>query len=444
MIDVQTIVKDIPHKTGVYIMKDIHGTILYVGKAVNLARRVKSYFTFSSQNSDKVRKLSKRIANIEIIRTMSEFDALLLEAKLIQTHMPMYNIASRDDKSPLYIYISLSLKLPSIEFIRKSDIQIVKKSRKDKVFGPFPSSGVARKIMRTLRTVIPFCLQKKRTGKHCFYTQIGLCNPCPSLIEKLQYGPQRTMLTREYRNNIFRLIQILSGKSNLLFRKLEKDMEHSAREQKYERAAEMRDQMKGLHAIHSTRLDPSQYISDTAILEEELTKEIVDLRNQLLPYVPTLGYLSKIECIDISNISGRFATGSLTVLIEGGIDKKWYRKFKIRMNQTPNDPGMIAEVIQRRLTHTEWPYPTLFVVDGGMGQVSAAKLGIAQFGLSIPVIGLAKKFEELIVPKQSGYVRIRLPSNSPSLRLLMRIRDEAHRFALSYHRILRSKSLFSA
>ena len=403
------------HSSGVYLYRDKNGTILYIGKAKDLKKRITT--------SEKTKLLFSQIFTVETIETASEFDALLLEAKLIHEHTPKYNVVLKDDKSPLYVLLTLSEVLPHVLTVRKSDLKQSSIGRsasgRDALFGPFQSATMVRSMLRHLRHIIPFCTQKKRTGTSCFYSHIGLCNPCPS---------DKNTNPTEYRKNIFRLKNILSGKSTTVLQELEKDMAMAARENRFEEAAALRNHIQNLRFMMQKRYDPMLYIDSSV---ENIYKKELSALSSLLD-IPTL---HRIECIDISNISGNYAVGSLVVLTDGKKDTSQYRRFKIKHKQSPNDVAMIAEVTQRRFHHPEWGAPDLFIVDGGKAQIHAALSHVP----CVPVIGLAKRFEEIIVPQGNDFKILRIPYTSPALHVVERIRDEAHRFAITYHRLLRKK-----
>ena len=451
METLQETVKNLPHVPGVYIYRNLVGTIIYIGKAKDLKKRVSQYFQRDDAVGPKTELLVSQITSIRTIQTASEFDALILEAKLIHEHAPKYNVVLKDDKSPLYILLTLSETLPHVYTIRRSDLP--KKGKKaDALFGPFQSAGVVRSLLRHLRHTIPYCTQKKRTGKPCFYLHIGLCNPCPS---------DENTDPRQYRRNIFRLRDILSGKSNTVLKSLEQDMKAAARENRFEDAVKIRNHIENLYDMLSKKYDPTLYVSSDAAVEDIYANELVSLREALLPYYPSMHNLTRIECYDISNTGGAQATGSMVVLTGGRKDTSEYKRFRIRRENlpaqaglrtqaglpaqagTPNDFAMMKEVVMRRLKHNEWETPDLIVIDGGRGQVSTVMTILSERqrvegSPAIPIIGLAKRFEEIIVPLPGDRWKVlRLDFTNPGLHVLERIRDEAHRFAIAYHRLLR-------
>jgi excinuclease ABC subunit C len=434
------ILSHLPHGPGVYIYRNTEGTILYIGKALDIYNRVHQYFT-SSNLPPKTTLLVKQIADIQIVKTLSEFDALLLEAKLIYHHQPKYNILAKDDKSPIYVKLTLSEDLPRILYIRKPRTPSygVSVENGDVVFGPFQSSKMVRSIMRSLRRSIPYCTQNARDGNPCFYTQIGLCNPCPSYIHGVKEANDKHTLQNQYRKNIFRIRDILSGKTTKVIRELEKEMNRNASEHKFELAAMVRNQLSGLYELVSKRYDPMLYTMDSMI-EDMAGTESDSLRSVLRRIYPDIPKLDRIECIDISNTSGKNPTGSLVVLSHGLVDTKEYRRFRIRQSNGPDDVGMLEEVIRRRFSHIDWPFPNLFIVDGGKPQVLRAAQVFSSLDIAIPLIGLAKRQEEIVVMRGTKLTVIHLPLTHPAIHILQRIRDESHRFAIGYHRKLRKQA----
>lgn len=465
METIETSLKQLPHTTGVYIFKDRDGTVVYVGKAVDLSRRVKQYFSGDDALGEKTRHLVPLIASLATIKTDSEFDALLLEAQLIRLYNPKYNSIAKDDKSPLYIALTLDERLPRVLFLRKTQLWPGPLQGRA-IFGPFQSSRTARMLLSTLRFIVPYCTQKQRNGKACFYTHLGLCKPCPSYVEKLPDSQEKKELIRQYRRNMIRLKEILAGKGVEVRRSLEHDMQKLAHENKFEEASALKRQIEELYQLQSRKFDPVFYLTQTSLMEDTHQNELEALRAILLPDFPAIKSLQRIECIDISHTGFSQASGSLVVLSHGIVDKSQYRKFHIRTVKAPNDVAMIAEVVTRRLRHPEWPYPDLFIIDGGKGQVHAAVAVLKANRLAIPVIGLAKRFEEIIVPLGTKPVEgdipsvttmvgdhetiakaplqfrvVRLPLTNPAMRLMQRIRDEAHRFAKNYQIHLRKHLL---
>jgi len=393
----------IPRRSGVYIFKDPRGSVLYVGKAIDLYSRVSSYF--SKDLSAKTAILVSKISKIETVIVESELEALILEANLIKKYLPPFNIRLTDDKDYLYIAVSKE-DFPKIITARKKDLKEMKK-----YWGPFPSGKTVRNTLKSLRRIFPWCSGSKRA---CFYYHLGLCaGPCAGAIDK-----------ENYQTIIKRFSKFLDGKKKELVNELTREMMKLSENQKYEGAAKVKKVIDGINYLTQTNRT-SLYLENPNFLEEETKLALDELQKDLnLPKIP-----ERIEGYDISNISGKDAVGSMVVLTNGEIDKSQYRKFKIHITGRPNDVGMLREMMKRRLKHPEWPLPDLIIVDGGRGQARA-------LNLTVPIFGLAKRMEWLYPPQ--GEV-IKLSRKSLSLKLLQRLRDESHRFAISYHRKLRDK-----
>lgn len=431
----------LPHEPGVYIYRNTLKEVIYVGKAVDLYRRVHQYFQSGDTMGDKTKRLVSEIAGIETIRVTSEFDALLLEAKLIRSYMPKFNVISRDDKSYLYVAFTLSETLPRILFLRKGQLPAVASKKKNCIYGPFQSSRALRALVRQVRSAVPYCTQKERNGKPCFYTHIGLCDPCPSVITKLPPGDLKTNLTKQYRKNLYQIKAIFDGKTSEVRRTYEKEMNSAAASLQFERAAEYKRRIDSLYTISAYRYDPAVFLERgaTDIYEEEL----VELLSVLQKYYPALTKLDRIECFDMSQLFGTAAVGSMVVLAHGKPDTSEYRRFRIKASGVVSDTGMMREVLTRRFRHTDWPIPDFVLIDGGKPQLSVAAEVFTSTNAGIPYAGLAKRQEELVLPQSFSYTVVRLPLSGKAIKVLERVRDEAHRFVIRYHRLLREKATFS-
>jgi len=435
MDTLQKIINLLPTTPGVYLYKDASDSVIYIGKAVNLKRRVKQYFNKKHTHSPKTQQLIDHIVAIDHINTITEFDALLLEANLIKTYQPKYNSIAKDDKSPIYISIPFQHSLPTVSLIRKPQTTTDKQHF---LAGPFQSTTVARSIMRSIRKCIPFCTQKKRNGHPCFYTHINLCDPCPSEIIGMKDQQQQTKAIQTYRKNMYKIKRILEGHVLSIIKELEHDMEYEAHTNQFEKAAILRDRINHIKQLLGTHFDPSMYVDDAVSIGETLNSEMNDLYSIVKPAYPSCTFPNKIECFDISHTAGSDAVGSLVVLQQGIIDRGQYRKFAIKDIKGSNDTEMMYQVILRRLKHPEWPYPDIILVDGGKGQVTAAERALHDLSLPLPVIGLAKLYESIVLRINNIMTLIHLDSTRPCIRLLKRIRDESHRFAVSYHRVKRA------
>lgn len=421
--------KEIPQNPGVYLFKDKEGTIIYVGKALSLRDRVRSYFL--EQASLKSRQLVNSVSDFSFIEVPSEVEALILEANLINKHLPCFNISLKDDKSFLYIGISRE-KFPRVQAYRKNENKI---KFQDK-FGPFPSSQTVRNVLKILRKIFPYCTQSPSSKRPCFYSHIALCNPCPGQIRK-ETGEKYKVLRKKYLANISHIRQILQGKFSSLKTRLKKEMELYSKKQEYEKAKIIRNQILAIEYITKPYYKVSLFLENPNFLDEERNKAVEEVYTLLKPYFKNLSLPNRIESIDVSNILGGAASGSLVVFIKGQKRPDLYKRFKIKTKGV-NDVSMIREVLQRRMKHDQWGKPDLFLIDGGKPQVSQAKKVLAE---STPVIGLAKRLETIVVPVNKQFVEISLKREQKSLRLIQEIRDEAHRFAKSYHQLLRKRVL---
>lgn len=395
--------KSLPDYPGVYLMKDAAGEIIYIGKAKSLRKRVSSYL--GGDLSAKTMRLMAQAADVEYRLCPSESMALILEAGLIRELRPKYNTALRDDKSfPL-------VKITNEEF---PVVYITRKKEDDgaKYFGPYVNAALLRQALKVIRGYFPYRSCKALPKKACIYYRIGLSPaPCIGKISR-----------EEYAKTIKRISLILEGKGQELIKDLTAQMRERAKERDFEEAGRLRDKIIALSAFN-----PAGNNSQTAIVE---LREVLRLSN--LPV--------RIEAFDVSNILGRQATASMVSFYKGRADKDNYRRFRIKTVRQSDDYKMLAEAVHRRyqrLKDEKRPLPDLILVDGGRGQLSAAKKELEALGLDISIVSLAKREEEIYTISAPG--PIRLKNNSPALRLLQGIRDESHRFALKYHRLLRKK-----
>lgn len=408
--------KKLPSFPGVYIFRDKEKVVIYVGKAINLRNRVSSYFQ-KNVESAKTRALVESIVQIDFIEVTSDIEALLLEAKLIKQHQPFYNARLKDDKDYLYIIFS-SEEFPKVTTGRKRDIVTA-----SEYFGPFTTARATRDTLRLARKIFPFRTNcRPNSGKACLSYHLGLCpGVCVGLITKSQY-----------RKNLRKLKKFLNGETTFLLSRLRKEMVIAAKKQSYEEAGNIRDKISAIERTTKRYEEVDKYLDGPEALEGVYQLQLEELAKYLgLKETP-----SRIECYDISNIQGTSSVGSMVVLVNGKINKDEYRRFKIKTVSGINDPASMAEVIGRRF-HNDWEWPDLLVVDGGRTQLNAAVVVLTELKINIPVIGLAKRNEEIYRVGEKQVLRF--PKNSPALLLVQRIRDEAHRFAITYHRKLRSR-----
>lgn len=415
--------KELPETPGVYIYYNSTKEVIYVGKAINLKNRVRSYFQKTENLGPKTQALVANIIFIDTINVESEIEALLLEAELIKLYKPRYNIELKDDKSPIYIKISTNEEIPRISTVRREELPGVT------YFGPYPSAGTAKHVLRLIRKIFPYRSCQQLPKKPCLYFHLKLCDaPCVQNIS-----------TQDYIKIIKQIILFLQGKKKQLIKELEKEMLKESESLNFEEAAKIKKQLDAIQYVTQTFKKPDVYIENPNLIEDERQKALLELADYLRPYMPNIEAPQRIECYDISNFQGTNAVGAMTVATDGTINKREYRKFKIKTKNTPDDYEMHKEVLKRRLQHDEWQYPDLIVVDGGKGQLTGALEIINEMGMNIPALGIAKRNEELIVKTENGFQALSLPRNSKALHLIQHLRDESHRFGISYHRLLRSK-----
>lgn len=555
---IRSILENLPERPGVYLMRDAQGEVLYIGKAVNLRSRVRSYFTPSAQENAKIRRLVARVADLEFIVTDSELEALILEANLIKTHRPRFNVRLRDDKRYPYIKITWAEPFPRVLVTRRVERD------GSRYFGPYTSSAALHQTLDLLRRSFPYLTcNRKITGRDeraCLYYEMGRClGPCIGAVTQ-----------EEYRAMIEGLIRFLEGRSDEVVADLERRMRAAADALDFERAARLRDQLQAVQRvvekqkivaaagsdqdviafarddgnacvqvffIRGGRLLGREYFLLEGAEEEEDREVMAAFLKQFYrdaPYVPpevilpeevdealvierwlrskrgakvtlrvprrgrardlvrmatenavqTLQMLraqweadavrqeqaleelkealglparpARIECYDISTTQGTEPTGSMVVFVQGVPRKSDYRRFVIQTVEKPDDYAAMREVLTRRFrrwqtatsgevqgtrgTKTWAILPDLLIVDGGRGQLGVAVEVLESFGLQdrVAVAALAKREEALFLPNCAEPVR--LPPGSQGLFLLQRIRDEAHRFAVSHHRLRRKRA----
>jgi len=423
-------VKNAPETAGVYIFRGKEGTPIYIGKAKNLKNRLNSYIQLNL--GVKTSAMTSDARELSFIPVASEFEALLLEANLVKKYYPKYNIELKDDKSPLYIGITKSA-YPYVVTLRQTQLQQIKLKR---VYGPFIDGGSVRRVLRILRQVTPYSHHK--LGKRpCLYHQIGLCNPCPSQIERETDLIKKEILQKQYRRNLFTLTRILSGKIDAVKKDLLTHMKEYSAKEEFEEAARLKDQLRRLEYVTAPSSNVEKYVRDPQLLTDIREGELTELSSLLEPFFGPLN-ISRLECFDIAHLSGTSPTASMVTFIDGEPDKRFYRHFRIRKLKQNNDTESMREVLTRRKKYFEtWGKPDVLIVDGGKGQLSRA---LEVIGDEVPVIGLAKRYETIIVKHEGKFKGVILPKG-PAKNLMQRIRDEAHRFARRYHHTLVTKTL---
>ena len=403
----------------------------------------RSYFNHPLANI-KTHILVEKIADLDFVVCDTPARALILEAFLIKENKPKYNISLCDDKSYPYIEIT-SEDFPRIFLVRshKSGLALRHSSEDNAecgvslnlsphskklrlltsggslLFGPYPDVKLAKEALRLMREVLPYRTCKKMPAKPCLYYHLGICAaPCAGKISK-----------DDYNEIVDSVCKILSGDKNRLIRNLKNKMVKIAKQKRFEEAAVIRDKLISIYSLYSGKIQLSK---------------IVALKNIL----GLVKFPLAIEAMDISDLSGRWAVGSVVVFKDGWMDKSSYRRYRIKGVYCPkgnvDDYGMIAELIRRRYSHLiqeKMSFPELLIIDGGKGHVNTAYKELMKLNLHIPVVGIAKRNEEVWFPHKTKPLII--ARDNPALRLIQRVRDEAHRFAHSYHILLRKKSLIN-
>jgi excinuclease ABC subunit C len=476
---------NIPKTPGCYKYFDKSGKIIYIGKASDLRSRIFSYWRKGTSHTPAKEVMIKRIVKIEWVETDSEIEALLLESNLVKKHQPEFNIDLRDDKRFSYIKISTEDEIPGVFITRKID-------KSGKYFGPFTSSQAIRETVKIIRKIWPYCTERKIKKRACFYSQIGRCTGvCAGEFS-----------IKEYKEKIIKpIILFLSGKKKQVINKYKsriKNYEKLLKSIPHEKALSADSIKSADHKIYQTpnvikdislrgkifkiedrgelkyelglikqRLLNIQYVLEHAkviSLGEKYAADVIELAKVLnLPKIP-----ERIEGYDISNIYGREAVGSMVVFSGGEPNKKEYRKFKIKFTNSSfagvtegkdliSDVWMLKEVLERRMKHFSvsefsekeeknfWPDPDLIVIDGGKGQLNVAVRIMKKNKKDIPIISISKGNglrsaqapDKIFFPGERN--PLELPLASPALHIIKRVRDEAHRFAIKYHRELRSR-----
>ena len=448
--------KALPSAPGVYFHKNNEGEIIYVGKAAVLKNRVRQYFQ-NTQKDPKTTALVKEIADTDWIVVDTEMDALFLESEMIKRYMPKWNILLRDDKTVSYVRIDMKSEIPCVTMTRQPA------GDNARYIGPFYAKRTVAQALRILRKIFPY-YDKPYNGKKTLNTDLGLT---PGIeIDK--------STPKEYKQNLRKLIRYLEGGRQKLLKDLEKQMKLAAAAGKFEEAAELRNQLFGLKELKKKIV-----FSDKEFLNISSDQALKQLQSLLkLQHPPR-----RIEGYDISHQSGTNAVGSMVVFTNGAADRAEYRKFKIRQKNSQDDLASMREVISRRLKHKDWTYPDVVLLDGSINQINAVKDLLDS--VHIPVVGRDKSGNHsksakvvLIVPSVEGkngedscgvsagccrgqapesrederdgrdpqepapFLRtLRLDSSSHLARLIARIDEESHRFAITYHRHLKTKNM---
>lgn len=410
--------KGVPGSPGVYIFRDNNRRVIYVGKAINLKKRVSSYFK-KKDHDPKTLQLVSKISNLDYLKTESEFEALVLEADLIKRYKPKYNIRLKDDKN--YVY----LKITKEDYPRITIVHQITDHKADYI-GPFTDSSAVRSVLKMSRKIFPFCTCSQQSDDVCLYYHIGLC---------LGHD-EKHVSKKDYNKSIAGIKRLFSGKIGKIKLDLEREMKKLAKNKEYEKAADLRDKIMYLGKIQKAHLLSERDIS----IDDGLTQLKKHLNLESVP--------QKIESFDISNIMGTAAVGSMVVFRNGVSYPKEYRRFQIRTVKGSNDFAMMAEVLARRFKRKGQDkafldMPDIVILDGGKGQLSAVLQNII-VPEGVEIVSLAKKHEEIFSVKNNKFQITNLPNGSEAYYLVQRVRDEAHRFAVSYHRKVKSRETFES
>lgn len=407
MEHIKQILQQLPDSPGIYLFYNAKKQLIYVGKATSLKNRVKSYF-IGKKTPRPIEEMIHEVENIRHIVTESVLEAVILESVYIKKYKPVYNVIGKDDKSWNYILITKD-EYPLVNTMREHELKQLTTEEKRKqflyIFGPFPGLNT-KATMKLLRQLFHFC--NCRPGqKSCLYYQMGQC-----------FGVfKREISPAEYREKVVQpLVLLLRGEKKRLLTKLEREMKQAAKQHQFEEAARLRNQLQSLYRIHDIALINKSFFDADGKKQSAL----------------------RIEGYDISNLGMTGKVGSMVVFEQGEPAKAHYRKFKIKTVEGQSDVDCLQEVLERRLKHTEWPYPALFLIDGGKPQVNRVVRVVKSFGLSIPVVGIAKGPERkrndfILGSTKKEFIRF-VHENQE---ILIKVRDEAHRFAITYQRKVR-------
>ncbi len=411
----------LPDTPGVYFFLNKQKKILYIGKATSLSDRVRSYFApdLVETRGKFLVKMVEEATSIDYKQTDSVLEALLLEADLIKKFKPTYNTKEKDDKS-FNCVVFTQEDFPQLRIIRKKEIEISKKEKgKGKkeagkiiasgvplksIFGPFVSGAQLKEALKIIRKIFPYRDEKchLNSKRACFNYSIGLCpGTCIGVIDKHCYAIR-----------VRRIEKFLSGDVKSVIKDLEKDMNELAEEKKFEAAKILRDKIYAL-----------EHINDVSLIKSDLVAQ----HGQNNDF--------RIESYDVAHMAGKDMVGVMTVVVGGEIDKSEYRKFKIETVSSSNDPKALREILERRFAHSEWKFPDIVVVDGGVAQINVAHDFLHAQGLNIPVVSVVKDDRH----KPKGFLG-NLSLAEKHKREIILANSESHRFAIGYHKKMRNKS----
>lgn len=418
-IQLKDAIKNLPKGSGVYTFKGLNNKFLYIGKASDLKNRLNSYL---KTEDHRIKQMLDLAQSLRLLHTESDIEALIIESQLIKRFRPQFNITMRDNKQYFYVVIS-NERFPKIFWTHQPHDSKFKGSHS---IGPFTDGNTLKSTLRFLRRIFPYCTCNKSHNNFCLNYHIGKCLGFCCLKKPVITDKQ----VSAHKENIMAIKDILSGKRVSLVKKLEKEMGRLAKKGELEKAIELRNKISDLKRV----FENAMIIKNSYILKTH--------RSGLESLLKLQKPIVKIEGYDISNIQGTHATGSMVTFVHGQPDKNFYRKFKIKTKQTPDDVAMLKEILERRFKHEEWPFPDLILIDGGKGQVNVAVKTLKEMGIKIQIIGISKNERhlghQLIIPGRKTPPPLTKLSSSDK-NLLLAIDSEAHRFAISYYRKLHRK-----
>ncbi len=429
---VQKKLENLPTTPGCYLYYNDKHRIIYVGKAKNLKNRVSSYFV-NTYKGPKTEALVSHIADLDFIQVRSEVEAFLLEAELIKRYKPHYNFALVDDKSYKYIAVQdFDVIVDGKKYTFSKIFGVFgKKLKRTRYYGPYPDGSLVAIVLRALRRIFPHCdysaaklSQSLKQKRPCMYAHIGLCPGACGNLEKLA----------ENQKNIHALEQFIKKGYSVAIEELEKRMHQHAVKLEFEAAKELRDVLEKLNNLETASILPDQYTDNPNLLVDIQDKRMKDVAELF-----GIGEVNRVECYDISNIMEKWTVGSMVVSENGKLAKDQYRKFRIKYTTGISDFWMMKEILGRRVKK-EWRRPDILLIDGGKGQVGAVIDALKDTAFSdIPVIGIFKPNDYFIRRIEGKWKVTKALKNNIGYLHLRELRDEAHRFANRYRKVLIKK-----
>jgi excinuclease ABC subunit C len=419
----------LPKVPGVYCFKK-GKEILYIGKAANLRERVKNHF---QQPSYKDYLFLDKVEKVGYIKTNSEIEALILEAELIKKIQPKFNVIWKDSKN--YFFVAKTKEeFPRIFWCHQKKLEVKSLKLEVEYVGPFVDGKALKETLKILRKVFPFRSCRVLSKRPCLWYHLGRC-PAPCILKTksaVEIG-LKEKIKKECQRNAENVFKIIQGKKKEVLKELKREMKKAAKKEEFEEAAKIRDQILALEKV----------LGHSRILEKEVRVEIPwEEIEEKLKKILKIEKVSRIEAFDVSQIHGNFAVGSMVTFINGVPEKNFYRRFKIKFIKKPSDVDMIREILERRFKHKEWGLPDLILIDGGRAQLNAAINSKFQTPNSkqIKVLALAKGERKLYIEGEKKPIFLKnLPREI--FNLILNLDNEAHRFAISYHKKLREKGL---